>query len=430
MGLTFRAWVIAILACAVYIAPLRNGGSSDTFPAQLLPLSILGDGDLAFNEFVCPVDATTGRGLPYDPQRCLRPLPYYLQAHEGRVVSTYPVVAGLLNVPVHVVAQALGVDRGRRRFRLGLITAALISAGAVGAMVLLLGRLGFAPITATLGGLTFAFGTLAWSSSGIGLWQHGPAMLFLLLALHGLLAGERRGLAWAGACLALAVWTRPTNAVLALPLALYALARHPRERLPFLAAAAVPAAAMALYSQWAFGSVLALGQGQQMRFGDAPLEALAGVLVSPARGLFDYSPVLLLALPAVAWAWRERAPHPLLRPLMLGTAGIIAVHALWAVWWGGHSFGYRLLTETLPALVILSALTWERAVRGRAGRVAVAALLLAWSVWANALGAWVAPCGFDTEPDYLDTHPERVWDVRDTELLRCSARVFHAAGLR
>jgi len=31
----------------------------------------------------------------------------------------------------------------------------------------------------------------------------------------------------------------------------------------------------------------------------------------------------------------------------------------WKVWWGGDSFGPRLLTDTLPALLLLLALVWQ-----------------------------------------------------------------------
>ena len=418
------AWLVALLAFAVYVAPLRNPGSADTFPATFLPLSILGDGNLDFNEFVCPDDASTGRAIAYDPQRCLAPLPYYFGLHDGRVVSTYPIVAGLMNLPVHLVARAVGVNPVRARSQLALVTAAATTAMAVAMLMLVLVRLDFQPRTVLLTGLTFAFGTLAWSSSGVSLWQHGPSLLWIALALFALLHENRRGLVYAGLFLGLAVWTRPTNVLLALPLALWALRRHPEHRLAMMAAAALPLAAMALYSQFMLGSVTALGQGQSMRVGAEPWWALVGVLFSPGRGLFVYSPVLLLGLLALPRAWGESAPHPIIRPLLLGTAGIVGVHALWAIWWGGHSFGYRLLTEALPAMLILTAAAWEWMLEGRRLRMALAGALLMWSVAANALGALVAPCGFDTEPDYLDTNPARLWSLRDTELARCARRVL------
>ena len=35
----------------------------------------------------------------------------------------------------------------------------------------------------------------------------------------------------------------------------------------------------------------------------------------------------------------------------------------WPNWWGGHSFGPRLLTDALPALFIITVLVWKIALR-------------------------------------------------------------------
>lgn len=424
MSRSRTALLLFLLACTVYLLPGRDGGTGDTIPAQLLPLSVLGEGDLDFNEFVCPPDAATGRATDYAPGRCLTPLPYYFVLVQGRVVSNYPIIAGLLNIPAHAVAGALGVDTVVERTRLALVTAAWTSALAVAFLYLFLSMLPLARATQVGTTLVFAFGTLVWGVAGHGLWQHGPSLMCLTAALWCLARGDRRSLAWAGLALGLAVFTRPTNILLALPLAWYVWRTHRESRAAFLVPFAVPLLLMVWYS-WAWlGSLTALGQGQRMRIGSNPLEGLAGILVSPARGLFVFSPVLLLALLAVPRTWAKEQRIPLLRPLLLGTAGIIGVHALWAIWWGGHSFGYRMLSETLPGFMLLLALAWESQLRGRPVRVATAAGLLLLSVWANAMGALVAPCGFDMTPVPVDLHPERLWDVADTELVRCTERVL------
>lgn len=219
------------------------------------------------------------------------------------------------------------------------------------------------------------------------------------------------------------IFNRPSNAVLAAPLGWYVLQQYPFARSRFLLFGAIPLLAMLLYSLSMLGSVLALGQGQRMRLGDHPFEGLAGVLFSPARGLFVFSPILLVGLLAVPRAISREFREPLLRPLILGTAGVIVVHASWAVWWGGHSFGYRLLSEALPCLIILLAIAWEHTIRARRWLVAASGVLLVASVYANALGALVAPCGFDSQPNFIDYHPARLWNVVDTELLRCTRLV-------
>src|SRR5438067_2143318 len=81
-----------------------------------------------------------------------------------------------------------------------------------------------------------------------------------------------------------------------------------------------------------------------------PLEGLYGVLLSPSRGLFVYSPFLLFAIAPFLRAWRERGGVALLlRWLGVATVALVVAYALYAEWWGGRVYGARFLTDALPA---------------------------------------------------------------------------------
>ena len=433
-----------LLSFAVFAARVRNGGTGDTIPAQLLPISILLEGNLDFNEFVCPTDPATNRAIDYAADRCTAPLNYYFDVANGRVVSRYPIIPGIMNLPLHAVGYVLRLDVVGLRSEISVLTSALISAGSVVLMFLLLEALGCATGTALSGALVYAFGTVVWSVNGHGLWQHGPSLLLLngallLLARGGADDGaddgtSSRGMPWAGLLLGFAVFNRPTNILLAVPLALYVAVHHRHSLLRFCLLAAIPAALMLLYSHVVLGSVVTLGQGQTMRFSAQPWVGLAGLLFSPARGLFVFSPILLLALlqlrPVLTGAPRNALPpHPLARYLTVATIGLIALYACWPLWWGGVTFGYRLVGEALPAFIVLLAFAWESTIRASRPWKGVAAVLLLLSVWFNFLGAQVAPCGFDTSPDSIDYHPERLWQVRGTELLRCTRMAGASLGI-
>ena len=43
-----------------------------------------------------------------------------------------------------------------------------------------------------------------------------------------------------------------------------------------------------------------------------------------------------------------------------GTILLLMLYSKWLMWWGGWSFGYRLLIEMLPGLMILLAIFWEK----------------------------------------------------------------------
>ena len=102
----WRAVLAFALPLAVFLAGMRYVGSGDTEPAELLPISLLTHGSLDFNDFV------SGSDLPYAYRRV-----------GGRVVSSYPIVAGLLNVPVYAAARLFGADLYTQRFRLSMISA-------------------------------------------------------------------------------------------------------------------------------------------------------------------------------------------------------------------------------------------------------------------------------------------------------------------
>lgn len=83
------------------------------------------------------------------------------------------------------------------------------------------------------------------------------------------------------------------------------------------------------------------------------------ITLHPYRGLFFHSPVLLVALAGLAIMLRR----PAQRLLGLVLAGIILVFLLfnsaYYMWWGGWSFGPRILIPAVPLLAIALQPVWE-----------------------------------------------------------------------
>ena len=92
------------------------------------------------------------------------------------------------------------------------------------------------------------------------------------------------------------------------------------------------------------------------RLGNTPhlLEALAGNLISPGRGLLLFSPVLGLAVVGVILKLRTRT----LDGIDFVLAGSVVAHWLaissFPRWWGGDAFGPRFFADMVPFLVVLS----------------------------------------------------------------------------
>jgi len=145
---------------------------------------------------------------------------------------------------------------------------------------------------------------------------------------------------------------------------------------------------------------------------------LAGTLLSPSRGLFVFSPWALLALAALPATAARIAAFPVLRSVLLGLVAFALVNASYAVWWGGWSFGPRYWTEAMPLFGVLLgfALAWART-RSRAWRWAFGGAI-AFSVALQAIGAFYYPSSWNRIPVSVDVRHERLWDWRDSQLLR------------
>jgi hypothetical protein len=103
------------------------------------------------------------------------------------------------------------------------------------------------------------------------------------------------------------------------------------------------------------------------------LAVLYYITVHPYRGLFFFSPVLLLALPGLAALVSRRASHPFRPDLALAAFVIVAYFAFasgYYMWWGGQAAGARNLCPAISFFVIPLSLflsrkdQWKRVVFG------------------------------------------------------------------
>ncbi len=345
-------WVPLVLFAVVLGAYLANGrtiGAGDTLPARYLPWSVLVHGRLDLDRFPALYDETAHASFPL-----LDGVPYYLRRHNGHYVSAYGPGAGILAVPVYAVPILMGATPAGWAPALEKIAAAIITALSVVLLHAALRRL-VSPGWALVIALVYGLGTSSLSISSQGLWQHGPSQMFLALFLYWLVRGldEERFLAYTGFAMAAATAMRATDALLVLPVAVWIACTRPRLIPKLVLWALPPAAALLAYNLVHLGS--ALGEAGQTRaptwalFAQVPLrDGLAGILVSPARGLFVYSPVLLFSIVGCAIVWR-RGPAAF-RAVSLGLPLLGVVVGKWFLWWGGHSWGPRLLADAAPIL--------------------------------------------------------------------------------
>jgi hypothetical protein len=205
--------------------------------------------------------------------------------------------------------------------------------------------------------------------------------------------------------------------------------------LRFCAGTLVTGLAAVLYNYWLFGNAVG---GARFRtaiwlkeFGTADMfsgsltAGFAGLTVSPSRGLLIFSPVVVIAMLGAWRAWRSSPATDLVllaRYSSLAAVVILLTYSKFIVWWGGHGFGPRYLTDAMPFVGFLFtpgfAFVWDGKARVGGGLVkTAAAAVLAYSIFIQAVGAfcWPSQWTLNENPPYRF----RLWDWRNSEIEVC-----------
>ena len=340
--------LIGLCCLLVYNANWRAISAGDTYPARYLPFAIWQHQTL----FLDPVASVTAQGRG---DRAF----WMVRLPDGHLISLYPVVVPVLLAPLYLPAVGYLHMRGWTDARLDRIarlmeklSASLVAALSASLLYLLLRRRAAAPIALLLT-IAYAFGTTTWVISSQALWQHGMAQLLVIGALLLLTAPctAPRALA-AGLLLGLIAVNRPPDVILAAALGLYGLFWTGRRAALLVAAAALPVGLVLLYNLDVAGNI---GGGYGLKgsaafFRHDLLTGVAGLLVSPTRGLFVFSPFLLFLFLAWRHLPRDRAERGLTLAMSVAVLLQIVLYAK-ADWRSGVSWGPRYMTDLLPLLI-------------------------------------------------------------------------------
>jgi hypothetical protein len=150
-------------------------------------------------------------------------------------------------------------------------------------------------------------------------------------------------------------------------------------------------------------------------------ERLGGILLSPGRGLFVYSPIFLLSVLGIGLAWR-RSGDALLRYLSVGVLFTILFYGKWWVWWGGWTYGPRILADLTPILALLLYPLKDLLKRSR-GLTAVFIIFAVWSIAAHSIGAFLDDGNWNARPN-VDLFPKRLWSWSDNQLVYPLGKAF------
>jgi hypothetical protein len=361
--------LLGLFCFLVYNANLRQIGAGDTLPARYLPLILWHSGTLkldanarlvAHGHSMIP-DWNRNRTAGADGKvNYFEPWAYWmLRTRQNELASLYPVVTPLLVSPLYFPAviwlNAHGWEQpqiDRVAELMEKVSASFLASLATVLMYLVLRRDSSRwslPLA-----MVFAFGTNTWMISSQALWQHGSGELLIALALLLVVApASPVRTALLGAVCVFMAGNRPPDALIAGAIVLFIVWSRRRSSLWLLAGAVVPLAALLYYNLDFIGHV---GGGYGYVVANSPKffrldwSGVAGLLVSPARGLLVFSPFLVFI--PMGLIQRLRAPGSRGLALALSFA-VAAQFVLYSQtdWRAGVSWGPRYLTDLLPILV-------------------------------------------------------------------------------
>lgn len=356
---------------------------------------------------------------------------YRIELVEGKPYSRYPVAVSFLAMPFVYVIDKFESDPSwvvnpRHNFVLMKMIASLIVA-LTAVCIYLVAEMYLPVLWSVFVVFVFGYCTASWSTASRAMYQHGPSMLMLTVSLYLVLRAQYRPklIQFCGVPLALAFLMRPTNGISCAVFTVYVLIHHSRSFVRFIAWTLPIAIPFLAYNLCVYGAILPsyFLPARVLSLDDHLLVALLGNLISPARGIFVFSPILLFSVAGgLRSLWDQRR-----QSIDYYVVAIIILH--WVTisshpqWWGGWAIGPRLFSDMIPYFLFFLIAFLENfrswALRPKALAVAAMVLLCSVSFWINYRGAtdpfvwW-----WNGIPTNIDHSSERVWDCRDLQFLR------------
>ncbi len=264
--------------------------------------------------------------------------------------------------------------------------------------------------------LIFALGTHAWSVSSQDLWQHGPSILCLSVGLYLLCYGQkhRHFLMYAGIPFGISVCIRISNLVPVMVIASYIFIYYRTVFFRFMIFLCLFILALEIYSLIVLGNFMAMGQALhfQQSFTGLPWDVFVTHLLSPNRGIFFYTPILIFALYALGV---NPISNPLLVCLTLAALSIITIFSYWGNWWGGVSYGYRIISDAVPFLFLVIIIEWHQIWSSKLKKV-LFSICLVWSIFVQVTGAFGNDTGWYDKSRFRNNGVMAGWEFNNTQI--------------
>ena len=423
--ISFLLFVASFLS--VYLTKLNNLTlqSEDFLAIATVPFSIIKEGNLDLNEYY----KTLSDAYP-QPDDATQ-TPYYLKQVGEKYYSNYPMFAGFLATPFYIIPSLLNLDISIETIRImSRLSGSAIMAISVGLFYLVSKRRLKSEKHALLLTAIYAFATNTFSTSSQGLWQQTSSQ-FLFTAAILLLDYKRYGLA--GLILGFSYMARPTNIISIGIFGLYILWLHRKNFNELLIngfrygiMAVIPFVLDIALNNYLFGSLLNIEYGD--RFGDfyeKLIVGVSGLWISPSKGVLVVSPILIFIFYGVYKYFRNFKSNP----FEIAIISIIIFHTLvlgkWYAWYGGYAWGYRMMTEMVPYMVLLLIPFIKSKYFKQKPYNIIFWTLFSFSIFIQLLGILMFDGNWHT---IYDGKPGWLWSIENSQILFAIKRILFRIG--
>ena len=353
---------------------------------------------------------------------------YQVNESHGKVEYYFPLGPAIIALPVVGFADLLGVDAASQTKNFGVRNdQALQAVHMLVCVYLIIGityifaRAWFGPALSAVFATLTLYGSIVGPTVSTGFWSIDPEIVLTGLSLLLLRDGagahaRRRGMAL-GVVLFLGFLCRPTFALFVLCVFGYLVLRN---RSMLFVAAPIAAALLGgfiLFSEYHFGSYLPPYYLASRLSSAHALTALHGLLLSPSRSIFIFSPIVLV-LPFVWASGFVRGNRAWMMMLTAAIALQFATNVFFPDWWGGKSFGPRILANMsfLACLLTIESLG-HMASGSRRNALAIVFPIWALGLAVNLTGLVNDSTNWWNDFPSVDDYPAAIFDWRFPQVL-------------
>ena len=355
-------------------------------------------------------------------------IPYQIEQINDKKNYYFPHGSSFLSAPFVYIINTMGLESIQDKkysisneIKIQKILSSGLTAATVAVTFLIL-RIFLGNTTSLLITTIFAFATPLASTLSRGLWAHTWLVFLLSISIFIVLRSiNRKTLPNPYILATLMSWmyfVRPISSISIIAISILCLIYFKKIIWKYCATGFLWLLAFTAYSYYNF-NLLQPSYYFANRLGTENFfSALVGNLFSPSRGLLIYSCFLL---PLLYLAIKNKRIEQYKRVLIVAfftiTSHLIVISSF-PHWWGGYSYGPRLMSDMIPWLVVISALSIYNRKKLKASIIII---LLTTSTLSLLINTWAAysqkTIEWNGTPDNIDSNPARLWDWKNPQFL-------------